>query len=47
MCIFYEKFNKGIHMDMFLYVSMSFIQIDVYYLIFHSELFVDNLLISN
>jgi hypothetical protein len=34
-------------MDMSLYTSMSSIQIHVYYLIFHNELFVNNLLISN
>jgi hypothetical protein len=34
-------------MDMSLYNSMSIIQIHVYCLIFHNELFVNNLLISN
>jgi hypothetical protein len=34
-------------MDMFLYTLMSYTQIHVYYLIFHNELFVHNLLIIN
>jgi hypothetical protein len=34
-------------MDMSLYTLMSFIQIHVYYFIFHNALFVNNLLISN
>jgi len=34
-------------MDMSLYTSMLSTQIHVYYLIFHNELFVNNLLISN
>jgi len=34
-------------MNMSLYTSMYYIQIHVYYLIFHNELFVNNLLISN
>jgi len=34
-------------MEMILYTLMSFTQIHVYYLIFHNELFVHNLLINN
>jgi len=34
-------------MDISLCTSMSSTQIHVYYLIFHNELFVDNLLINN
>jgi hypothetical protein len=30
-------------MELFLYASMPFTQIHVYYLIFHNELFVNNL----
>jgi len=47
MCIFYQTFNKGVHMHMSLYTSMSYTQIEVYYLLFHNEIFVNNLLISN
>jgi len=34
-------------MHMSLYTSMSYTQIEVYYLLFHNEIFVNNLLISN
>jgi hypothetical protein len=34
-------------MDMFLYTWMSYTQIKVYYLIFHKEIFVNDLLIIN
>jgi len=34
-------------MDMFMYTLMSSTQIHVYYLIFHNELFVNNILINN
>jgi hypothetical protein len=27
MCIFYQTFNKGVHMDIFLYISMYFTHI--------------------
>jgi hypothetical protein len=47
MCIFYQTINKGVHMDMSLYTSMYFIQIHVYYLIFHNEIIFNNLIIIN
>jgi len=34
-------------MDMCIYILMSFIQIHVYYLMIHNELFVNNLIINN
>jgi len=46
-CIFYQTFNKGVHMNMSLYTSMSYTQIYVYYLIFQNEIFVTNFYISN
>jgi len=42
MYIFYQTFNKRVHINMSLYTSMSFTQIHVYYLIFQNELFVTN-----
>ncbi len=42
MCIFYQTFNNGVHMNIFIYTSMSSTQIHVYYLVFENELFVIN-----